>query len=68
MPHSRPSTLSAIIFPRIPTRRTASAADMLPAQLSAEYSPRLSPAAICGLIPTDASKAAADTAKATIHG
>ena len=44
MPQGRPTTASAMAFPRKATRETAVRASSTPAQWRAEYSPRLRPA------------------------
>ena len=54
-------TASCMNSPRLRTSRTASANRSAPATTSAEYSPRLCPAASCGVTPRSARAAAAAT-------
>ncbi len=61
-------TASCMSSPRRRTTRTASAKDRAPATTSAEYSPRLWPAAIAGARPRSASTAAAATLAVRIAG
>ena len=51
MPQGRPVTASAITLPRNATSSMAVLASNTPAAWSAEYSPRLRPAAMAGWMP-----------------
>ena len=68
MPQARPCTALAIAAPRKAASRMACSGVNTPAQASAEYSPRLRPAAASGRMPSAASAVVTPQAKATMQG